>query len=99
MNAIKRSLAALVLSGGAALAMTPAVAHAADEPAIQGPPITQRVGDIVDHPGGAIKDAKTAVEVTASAAGSASKATDASLGGAGTALSAGLPKPPQVKAG
>ena len=50
-------------------------AYAADEPAIQGPPITQRVGEIVDHPGGAVKDAKTAVEVTASAAGSASKAT------------------------
>ncbi|MBT2470242.1 hypothetical protein J7E97_20775 [Streptomyces sp. ISL-66] len=99
MNAIKRSLAALVLSGGAALALTPAVAHAADEPALQGPPITQRVGEIVDHPGGAVRDAKTAVEVTASAAGSASKATDASLAGAGTALSAGLPKTPKVKAG
>ncbi|MCM1969044.1 MULTISPECIES: hypothetical protein [unclassified Streptomyces] len=97
MNAIKRSLAALVLSGGAALALSP-VAHAADEPAIQGPPITQRVGEIVDHPGGAVKDAKTAVEITASAAGSASKATDASLGGAGTALSSGLPKPPKVRA-
>lgn len=97
MNAIKRSFAALVLSGGAALALCPAVAHAADEPAIQGPPITQRVGEIVDHPGGAVKDAKTAVEITASAAGSASKATDASLGGAGTALSSGLPKPPKVR--
>ncbi|MBT2452469.1 hypothetical protein J7F03_36550 [Streptomyces sp. ISL-43] len=96
MNAIKRSLAALVLSGGAALALTPAVAHAAEEPAVQGPPITQRVGEIVDHPGGTIKDAKTAVEVTASAAGSASKATDATLTGAGTSLSAGLPKTPKV---
>lgn len=98
MNAIKRSLAALVLTGGAALALTPAVAHAADEPNIQGPPITQRVGEIVDNPSGAVKDAKTAVEVTASAAGSASKATDTSLAGAGTALSAGLPKAPKVRA-
>ncbi|MFF1415698.1 hypothetical protein ACFVX6_39010 [Streptomyces sp. NPDC058289] len=98
MNAIKRRLAALVLSGGAALALSPAVAHAADEPAIQGPPITQRVGEIVDHPGGAVKDAKTAVDITASAAGSASKATDASLGGAGNALSSGLPKAPKVRA-
>ncbi|WP_371616400.1 hypothetical protein [Streptomyces sp. NBC_00454] len=97
MNVIKRSLAALVLTGGAALALTPAVAHAADEPDIQGPPITQRVSDIVDHPGGAVKDAKTAVEATATAAGSASKATDASLSGAGTAIAAGLPKPPKVK--
>ncbi|MET9854659.1 hypothetical protein ABZY57_17150 [Streptomyces sp. NPDC006450] len=97
MNPIKRSLAALVLSGGAALALCPAVAHAADEPAIQGPPITQRVGEIVEHPGTAVKDAKTAVEITAGAAGSASKATDASLGGAGGALAAGLPKAPQVR--
>ncbi|MFD9307392.1 hypothetical protein ACFWCB_32765 [Streptomyces sp. NPDC060048] len=89
MNAIKRSLAALLVSGGAALVLSPAAAHAADGPAVQGPPITQRVGEIVDHPGGAVKDAKTAVEATASA-------TDSSLAGAGSALTAGLPKTPKV---
>ncbi|WP_242438880.1 hypothetical protein [Streptomyces sp. CB00455] len=92
---MKRSLSALVLTGGAALALTPVAAHA-DESAVQGPPITQRIGDIVDHPGQAVQDTKTAVGVTASAAGSATKATDASLASAGTALAAGLPKPPKV---
>ncbi|MFD3549828.1 hypothetical protein ACFWUW_30320 [Streptomyces sp. NPDC058655] len=96
MNAMKRTLSALVLTGGAALALTPVAAHAADEPAIQGPPITQRVTDIVDHPGQAIQDTKTAVEVTGSAAGSATGAMDSSLAGAGGALAAGLPKAPQV---
>lgn len=67
MNPIKRSLATLILTGGAALALTPALAHA-DEPAVQGPPITERVGDIVDHPGHAVQDTKTAVGITASAA-------------------------------
>ncbi|MGW0395957.1 hypothetical protein ACWDYJ_34885 [Streptomyces sp. NPDC003042] len=96
MNAIKRTLAALVLSGGgAALALTPAVAHA-EEPAVQATPITERVGDIVDHPGQAVEDTKTAVAVTAAVAGSATKATDSSLAGAGSALDAGLPKTPKV---
>ncbi|MCX5198523.1 hypothetical protein OOK31_32345 [Streptomyces sp. NBC_00249] len=96
---MKRTVSALVLTGGAALALTPAVASAADGAdgaAIQGPPIAQRVTDIVDHPGQAVEDTKTAVGVTAGAAQSASHATDASLGGAGTALSAGLPKTPSV---
>lgn len=96
MNSMKRSLAALVLSGGAALALTPAVAHAADENPVEGQPIVQRAADIVDHPAKTVQDAKTAVAVTASAAGSASKATDSSLAGAGTALAAGLPKTPSV---
>lgn len=96
MNAMKRTLAALVVSGGAALALTPVAAHA-DEPAIQGPPITQRVGEIVDHPGQAVQDTKTAVGVTASAAGSATKAADSSLKGAGSALTAGLPNAPKVE--
>lgn len=95
MNPIKRSLAALILTGGAALALTPALAHA-DEPAAQAPPITERVGDIVDHPGQAVQDTKTAVGAAASAAGSATKATDSSLTGTGSALTAGLPKPPKV---
>lgn len=43
-----------------------------------------------------MQDTKTAVGVTASAAGSATKATDASLSGAGTALQ-GLPKTPAVR--
>ncbi|MFD3695730.1 hypothetical protein ACFWUZ_06175 [Streptomyces sp. NPDC058646] len=91
MNAMKRTLSALVLTGGAALALTPVAAHA-DEPAIQGPPITQRVTEIVDNPGQAVQDTKTAVEVTTAAAGTA----DSSLAGAGSALAAGLPKTPTV---
>lgn len=97
MNAMKRTLSALVLTGGAALALTPVAAHAADEPAIQGPPITQRVGEIVDNPAQTVRDTKTAVDVTTSAAGSATKATDTSLAGAGSALAAGLPKTPAVR--
>ncbi|MET9886202.1 hypothetical protein ABZZ20_24325 [Streptomyces sp. NPDC006430] len=92
MNAMKRSLAALVLSGGA-LALTPVAAHADGSSLQAAAPLAHRVGDIVDHPGHAVQDTKTAVGVTASAAGSAAKATDSSLGGAGTALG-GLPKPP-----
>ncbi|MER6393381.1 hypothetical protein ACFXEL_05630 [Streptomyces sp. NPDC059382] len=93
---MKRNLAALVLSGGAALALTPAVAHA-DGPVVQGDiPITKRVVEIADHPAQTVTDAKTAVGATASAAGSATKATDASLSGAGTALTAGLPKAPGI---
>ncbi|MEU6895867.1 hypothetical protein ABZ934_29720 [Streptomyces sp. NPDC046557] len=95
MNPIKRSLAALILTGGAALALTPTLAHA-DEPAAQAPPITERVGDIVDHPAHAVQDTKTAVGVTTSVAGSATKATGSSVGGAGSALAAGLPKAPKV---
>ncbi|MFD3541160.1 hypothetical protein ACFWUQ_16920 [Streptomyces sp. NPDC058662] len=96
MNAMKRTLSALVLTGGAALALTPAVAHA-DEPAAQAPPVAQRVTEIVDHPGQAVQDTRTALAVTAAAAGSATKSTNASLGSAGGALDAGLPKPPQVR--
>ncbi|CAM5250608.1 hypothetical protein [Streptomyces avidinii] len=95
MNALKRTLAALVVSGGA-LALAPVAAHA-DEPAVQGPPIVERVGGIVDHPGQAVQDTKTAVGVTASAAGSATRATDSSLKGTGTALTGGLPKTPKVE--
>lgn len=93
MNAMKRTLSALALSGGAALALTPVAAHA-DEPAVG--PITQRVGEIVDHPGQAVEDTKTAVGVTTAVAGSATKATESSLGGAGTALSGGLPTTPKI---
>ncbi|MEU3061009.1 hypothetical protein AB0P12_05290 [Streptomyces subrutilus] len=92
---MKRTLSALVLTGGAALALTPVAAHA-DEPAIQGPPITQRVGDIVSRPGQAVEDTKTALEVTTAAAGSATGATDTSLAGAGSALTGGLPKAPKA---
>ncbi|MFD9570683.1 hypothetical protein ACFWBI_12615 [Streptomyces sp. NPDC059982] len=97
MTAMKRTLTALLLSGGAALALTPAVAHAADgdaQPAVA--PIAKRVGDIVDHPGHAVQDTKTAVGVTAQAAGAASQAADTSLTGAGSALSAGLPSAPKA---
>ncbi|MFE2328332.1 hypothetical protein ACFXD5_31245 [Streptomyces sp. NPDC059385] len=95
MNAMKRTLAALVLSGGAALALTPVAAHA--DGMAQGVPLTERVGDIVDHPAQAVQDTKTAVGVTTQAAGSATKATDTSLAGAGGALSAGLPSAPKVR--
>ncbi|MFG2979821.1 hypothetical protein ACGFYQ_00980 [Streptomyces sp. NPDC048258] len=84
---MKRTLSALVLTGGAALALTPVAAHA-DEPAVQGPPITQRVGEIVDHPAHTVQDTKTVLGATTAAAGSATA-------GAGTALSA-LPKTPKV---
>ncbi|MFD9077836.1 hypothetical protein ACFQ7B_16920 [Streptomyces erythrochromogenes] len=94
MTAMKRTLAALVLSGGAALALVPA-AHAADEPS-GAAPLVGRVVDIADHPAQTVQDAKTAVAVTQGAVGSATKATDSSLGGAGTALEAGLPKTPKV---
>ncbi|MCX5586230.1 hypothetical protein ACFV0H_08590 [Streptomyces erythrochromogenes] len=92
---MKRTLAALVLSGGAALALVPA-AHAADEPS-GAAPLVGRVVDIADHPAQTVQDAKTAVAVTQGAVGSATKATDSSLGGAGTALEAGLPKTPKVE--
>ncbi|MFE0011550.1 hypothetical protein [Streptomyces erythrochromogenes] len=95
MTAMKRTLAALVLSGGAALALVPA-AHAADEPS-GAAPLVGRVVDIADHPAQTVQDAKTAVAVTQGAVGSATKATDSSLGGAGTALEAGLPKTPKVE--
>ncbi|MFG2879562.1 hypothetical protein ACGFYU_31905 [Streptomyces sp. NPDC048337] len=98
MTAIKRTLAALVLSGGAALALTPVAAHAdanADGRAIEGPPITQRLGEIANHPGQAVQDTKTAVGATTGAVGSASKATGSSLSGTKTALH-GLPKTPKV---
>ncbi|MEU4731491.1 MULTISPECIES: hypothetical protein [unclassified Streptomyces] len=95
MNAMKRTLAALVVSGGAALVLTPVAAHA-DGPAGNGAPaVAGRVLDIVDHPAQTVQDTKTAVGVTAAAAGSATKATDSSLKGTGTAL-AGLPKTPKV---
>ncbi|MEW2581938.1 hypothetical protein [Streptomyces virginiae] len=96
MTAMKRTLAALVLSGGAALALVPAAAHAADEPATGAAPLVGRVVDIADHPAQTVQDAKTAVAVTQGAVGSATKATDSSLGGTGSALDAGLPKTPKV---
>ncbi|MGW5850964.1 hypothetical protein ACWFQ8_23970 [Streptomyces sp. NPDC055254] len=96
MNAMKRTLSALVLTGGAALALTPALAHA-DESAAQVPPVAQRVTEIVDHPGQAVQDTKTALDVTTAAAGSATTSTNTSLASAGGALAAGLPKTPQVR--
>ncbi|MGR4884652.1 hypothetical protein ACIPUC_35310 [Streptomyces sp. LARHCF249] len=91
---MKRTLSALVLSGGAALALTPVAAHA-DAPTPQAPPLAGRVIDIVDHPGQTVQDTKTALGVTAAAAGSATEATNSSLSGAGTALS-GLPDAPKI---
>ncbi|MER5733889.1 hypothetical protein ABT084_37105 [Streptomyces sp. NPDC002138] len=98
MNAMKRTLAALVLSGGAALALTPGLAQAADQSPPQGTPLTTRVGEIVDNPSGTVKDAKTAVGVAAGVAKTSAHATDSSLAGTGTALDTGLPKAPKVGA-
>ncbi|MFI5619575.1 hypothetical protein [Streptomyces sp. NPDC051567] len=103
---MKRTLAGLVLSGGAALALTPAVAHA-DEPPAEAPPVVERITEIVDHPGQTLQDTRTALGIAASAAGSSAKATDSSLTGvgpslegAGTALLGGLPSTPSApKAG
>ncbi|MEU9036146.1 hypothetical protein AB0D45_14760 [Streptomyces sp. NPDC048352] len=97
MKAMKRTLSVLALTGGAALALTPLTAHAADGPTVEGQPVVKRVADIADHPGQAVKDAKTALAVTSSAAGSATRSTNSSLAGAGTALDAGVPDAPKVK--
>lgn len=98
MTAIKRTLSALVLTGGAALALTPVAAHAADGPAAesQGQPVVERVVDIAGHPGQAVQDTKTALAVTTAAAGSATKSTQGSLAGADTALNGGLPHAPSA---
>ncbi|MEU9146241.1 hypothetical protein [Streptomyces sp. NPDC048349] len=93
---MKRTLSALVLSGGAALALTPVAAHAEEAAAPQAPPVTARVIDIADHPAQTVEDTKTALGVTAAAAGSATRATNSSLSGAGAALSGGLPDAPKI---
>ncbi|MEU6309948.1 hypothetical protein [Streptomyces sp. NPDC047014] len=95
MTAIKRTLASLVLTGGAALALTPVAAHA-DATADQAPPVAGRVLEIVDHPAQTVEDTRTAIGVTAGAVGAASQATDTSLAGAGSALGSGLPKTPKA---
>ncbi|MFD8145775.1 hypothetical protein [Streptomyces sp. NPDC059708] len=96
MTAIKRTLSALVLTGGAALALTP-VAHAADGPTMENQPVVERVVDIAGHPGQAVQDTKTALAVTGAAANSATRSTQGSLAGADTALDGGLPHAPTVK--
>ncbi|GAA0303481.1 hypothetical protein GCM10010302_47510 [Streptomyces polychromogenes] len=97
MTAIKRTLSALVLTGGAALALTPAAAQAADGPTLESQPVVERVVDIAGHPGQAVQDTKTALAVTGAAANSATKSTQGSLAGADTALDNGLPHAPTVK--
>ncbi|MBW5482905.1 hypothetical protein GPJ59_13705 [Streptomyces bambusae] len=87
---MKRALTALVLSGGAALALAPA-AQADGFP--QAPPLTERLGTMADHPDQTVKEAKTALDVTTAATGTTATST---LGGAGGALGAGLPKAPSV---
>lgn len=75
----------------------PLAAHADTKgPTIEGQPVTKRITDIANHPGQAVDDTKTALAVTASAAGSATHATDTSLAGAGNAID-GLPKAPSVR--
>ncbi|MFF5706210.1 hypothetical protein ACFY7H_27555 [Streptomyces sp. NPDC012794] len=97
---MKRTLSVLALTGGAALALTPLTAHAADGAdgaTLGGQPPLKRVVDIVDHPGQAVTDAKTAIAVTGAAASGAAKSTNTSLAGAGDALDAGVPDAPKVK--
>ncbi|RKT06216.1 hypothetical protein BX286_4254 [Streptomyces sp. 3211.6] len=96
MTAIKRTLSALALTGGAALALTPS-AHAADGPTLGNQPVVERVVDIAGHPGQAMKDTKTALDVTTAVAGSATKSTQGSLAGADTGLAGGLPQAPSVR--
>ncbi|WP_406183294.1 hypothetical protein [Streptomyces sp. NBC_01006] len=97
MNVMKRRLAALVLTSGAAFALSPLAAHADTKgPTIEGQPVTKRITEIANHPGQAVDDTKTALAVTTSAAGSATHATDTSLAGAGNAFD-GLPKTPSVR--
>ncbi|MER5934891.1 hypothetical protein [Streptomyces sp. NPDC002054] len=91
MNLMKRTLAALALSGGAAVALVPAVAqvaHAGESP-LKSTPVTERLVEIVDNPSQTVTDAETAVGVAASA-------TDSSLTSAGGALGSSLPKTPSV---
>ncbi|MCB5179694.1 hypothetical protein [Streptomyces antimicrobicus] len=90
-SSMKRTLAALVLGGGAALALTPAAAQADGLP--KGQPLTERLGTMVDHPDQAVKDTGTAVGVATAVT---STAAQSSLGGAGTALGGGLPDAPSL---
>ncbi|MEV8532890.1 hypothetical protein [Streptomyces sp. NPDC051211] len=95
MNVMKRTLAALALSGGAAVALVPAVAHAEESP-LKSTPITERIVEIADNPSQAVTDAETAVGVATSALGTSTEAAESSLTGAGGALDSGLPKAPSV---
>ncbi|RST07470.1 hypothetical protein EF910_07350 [Streptomyces sp. WAC07149] len=100
MKAMKRTLTALALTGGAALALTPLTAHAADGgegATLGGQPPVKRVVGIVNHPGQAMDDTRTAVAITGAAVGSAANSTNSSLAGAGGALDAGVPDAPKVK--
>ncbi|RSS74704.1 hypothetical protein [Streptomyces sp. WAC06614] len=90
-SSMKRTLAALVLSGGAALALTPAVAQADGFP--KGEPLTERLGSMADHPGQTLKEAETGVGVVTSVT---STATRSALGSGGSALDGGLPNPPSL---
>ncbi|AXE26776.1 hypothetical protein C0216_28080 [Streptomyces globosus] len=94
-NAVKRGLTALALSTGA-LGLAAGAAHADGTSLQAAAPLAKRVGDIVDHPGQAVQDTKTALAVTGAAADSATKSTSASLAGAGGALQT-LPQGPAVK--
>ncbi|MFD0270074.1 hypothetical protein ACFVGY_26455 [Streptomyces sp. NPDC127106] len=95
-NALKRGLAALALSSGA-LGLAAGAAHADNATLQAAAPLAKRVGDIVDHPGQAVQDTKTALEVTGTVAGAAAQSTESSLAGAGGALQT-MPQAPSVKA-
>ncbi|MFK0257468.1 hypothetical protein [Streptomyces sp. NPDC090445] len=94
-SAVRRGLAALALSSGA-LGLAAGAAHADNATLQAAAPLAKRVGDIVDHPGQAVQDTKTALEVTGTVAGAAAKSTETSLAGAGSALQTG-PQAPSVK--
>ncbi len=107
MNAMKRSLAALVVLSGGALALTAGAAHADSNSTLQGAaPLAQRVGDVVGHPDHAVQDTKTALAVTGAVTGTAansaansanSSLAGSSLAGTGTALQGGLPHAPKAR--
>lgn len=91
---MKRTLTALALSGGAAVALVPAVAQAAHagESPLKSTPVTERLVEIVDNPSQTVTDAETAVGVATSAVGTTAKATESSLAGA----EGNLPRTPSV---
>ncbi|MGW4688716.1 hypothetical protein ACWEPM_28000 [Streptomyces sp. NPDC004244] len=94
-SAVRRGLAALALTSGA-LGLAAGAAHADNASLQAAAPLAKRVGGIVDHPGQAVEDTKTALAVTGAVAGSAARSTNTSLAGAGSALQT-MPQAPSVK--
>ncbi|MFJ3926123.1 hypothetical protein [Streptomyces sp. NPDC090022] len=88
---MKRTLAALVLSGGAAAVLTPVAAHADGMP--EAPPLTKRLGTIAENPQQTVEETRTALGVAAATTGGATQST---LAGTTGALGGGLPHAPSV---